>query len=281
MRRFFVIWIFPFLISIGLIAVCRFFLFDVAFVSDNNMEYSLNIGDKIVFSKIFIPKRNKIVLINNFPIDDKAKIQRIIGMPGDSIKISNSLVYINNKRVDEGKGIAYPYSFRSDSLKLAVEFLAANHIKYNKILARLGIFHIEADIVRLKLIKSINAFRDIKRNVEEKNVNLSPVMASKHVIYWNRDNFGPILIPYKGLNIKLELKSYFLYKELIEKETDSDLATKAAIFYLNNKPLESYRFKNDYYFLMNDKRSDAFDSRILGLVSDNQIRAGYFLKLPW
>ena len=38
---------FPFLISIGLVIAFRIFLFDIAIVSDNNMEYSLNIGDKI------------------------------------------------------------------------------------------------------------------------------------------------------------------------------------------------------------------------------------------
>jgi signal peptidase I len=281
MRRFFIIWMFPFLISIGLVIAFRIFLLDIAIVSDNNMEYSLKSGDKIVFSKVFKPKRNKIVLINDFPAFNNAKIQRIIGLPGDSIRISNSLVYINNKRINEGKGIAYSYSFRTDSLKLAFKFLASNQIKYDKALARLGVFQIEADIDQLKLIKSIDAFKDIKRNIEEKNVNLSPVMASKHVIYWNKDHFGPILIPYKGLNLKLDYKSYFLYKELIENETASEFTIKSARFYLNNKPLESYRFKNDYYFLMNDKRSDAFDSRILGLVPENKIRAGFLLKLPW
>jgi signal peptidase I len=281
MRRFFIIWIFPFLISIGLVVACRFILFDIDIVSDNNMDYRLNIGDKIIFSKVFKPKRNKIVLIIGFPSVGNAKIQRIIGLPGDSIRISNSLIYINNKRIDEGKGIAYPYSFKTDSLNLAVKFLASNHIQYNKALARLGIFQIEADIDQLKLIKSIEAFKDIKRNIEEKNVNISPVLASKQVIYWNKDHFGPILVPYKGLNLKLDNKSFFLYKELIENETASEFAMKSARFYLNNKPLEWYRFKNDYYFLMNDKRSDAFDSRILGLVPENKIRAGYLLKLPW
>jgi signal peptidase I len=273
-------WLLPIFISIGLVFLCRLFFFGVITVSDSNMEYTLKMGDKLLFSKVSVPERNKIVITGEFGTNPKKNIFRVIGMPGDSVLISNSIVYINNAKIQEEKGVSYIYTFKADSQKYVFDLLRENKVNYDKMLVGLGLYRIQADITLLKKLKSNKLINTIKREIEEKSINTGTIMASEYSIYWNKDHLGPVLVPYKGLTIDLDIKSFILYKELIQNETGHQLTNKTGNFYLDSNPIKSYSFKTNYFFLMNDNRSDAFDSRILGLVPENKIKGVFILKLP-
>ena len=86
------------------------------FVIGNKIAYKLKTPDFVPFSQIRIPsytilelskpKRNDIVVfrLNSFLIDEKYSekdlIKRIVGLPGETIQISNNKITINNQEIE-------------------------------------------------------------------------------------------------------------------------------------------------------------------------------------
>ena len=81
--------------------ICRFliiYLCDTAHMTGNSMAPTLNNAESVLINKfsysIGEPERFDIIVYNN---DDGETIKRIIGMPGEEIKIEDSKIYIRNK----------------------------------------------------------------------------------------------------------------------------------------------------------------------------------------
>ncbi len=264
-----------------MVIVGRFFFYDIVVVPDNCMEYTLLKNEKHLFFRFFKIKRNQVVLTKGFPLENSVKIQRIVAIPGDSVSISKSVLYVNNERYKDERGVSYTYSFHTDSIDFAINLLLSHKINFNKEMAVLGKFQFDATVEKLKIIKSVKYFVNVKRKIEDVNVNTAPVLASDNTIYWNKDHLGPVIVPKSGMQIKMDKKAYLLYKEQIERETGKKLSQRAKGYFIEEKPIHLYNFKENYYFLLNDKRSDNYDSRILGFIPENSIVSLHSFKLPW
>ena len=101
--------------------IIRIFLFQPFYIPSSSMEPNLLIGDRLFVSKFsygysrhsfpFSPNvfdgrvlRNKPkqgdVIVFKTPADNRTDyIKRLIGMPGDSVKIENQELYLNNKKI--------------------------------------------------------------------------------------------------------------------------------------------------------------------------------------
>jgi signal peptidase I len=281
MKRLFFLWILPVLIAICLVIFFRIFVVEVISVTDSSMKSSMLKNEKHVFLKFFKLKTNKAVLLKGFPFANSLKIQRIVAIPGNKVLITNSVLYINNVRNNDPQEVSYTYKFRTDSLEFASNLLINNHISFNTALSEIGIFKFNTDIKNLKLLKSQVLFKRITREIEDPNLYISPVLASKHVVYWNKDNMGPIIVPASGLCVKMDKKSFILYKNQIEEETGQILEISPEGFRLGGNKIDSYTFKHNYYFLLNDRRDDMQDSRTYGFVNEKYIIGAHFFKMPF
>ncbi len=88
---------------------------------------------------------------------------------------------------------------------------------------------------------------------------------------WTIDNFGPLYIPQKGKTVVLDKKSLPLYERLITVYENNKLETKGDQIFVNDKPVTSYTFQQNYYWMMGDNRHYSEDSRYWGFVPEDHI----------
>ena len=88
---------------------------------------------------------------------------------------------------------------------------------------------------------------------------------------WNEDNFGPLVLPKKGMQVTLTQENYPIYKKLIREYEKNNFIREADRFYLNGQEVTQYTFKQDYYWMMGDNRHKSEDSRFWGFVPADHI----------
>lgn len=88
---------------------------------------------------------------------------------------------------------------------------------------------------------------------------------------WTRDNYGPIYIPKEGATVKLDNKSYWIYKKIIEVYEGNTLSVNNGQYIINGEPATEYTFKQNYYWMMGDNRHNSLDSRYWGYVPEDHL----------
>ncbi len=97
---------------------------------------------------------------------------------------------------------------------------------------------------------------------------------------WNNDNFGPLLIPKAGLTLPIDTHNICLYEKILNTYDDGihQVTKNGAQVLYDGKPITSYTFKQDYYFMMGDNRHNSADSRSWGMVPyDHVVGSPFFV----
>lgn len=99
----------PYVLIIVVIVVIRIFIATPVKVDGDSMYNTLNDNDIVLLSKLSSIDRFDIIVLKEN--DNNATIiKRVIGMPGDKVKIRNNKIYINNKIIED----EYAYGETSD-----------------------------------------------------------------------------------------------------------------------------------------------------------------------
>lgn len=88
---------------------------------------------------------------------------------------------------------------------------------------------------------------------------------------WNIAEFGPLYIPRQGDNLPMNRKHALLYKHPIEWEQKKKLRMKGDSVWIGDSLINSYRFRESYYFMAGDKALNSRDSRYWGLLPETFI----------
>lgn len=96
-------WTKALLIAFGLAFLIRYFLFGSYIVDGPSMKPNFHTGERIIVNKLLYefrePKRGEVIVFH--APDNKDFIKRVVGLPGETVKVQGDTVFINGQAVDE------------------------------------------------------------------------------------------------------------------------------------------------------------------------------------
>ena len=97
---------------------------------------------------------------------------------------------------------------------------------------------------------------------------------------WNKDNYGPLVVPRKGQVVQLTRANVEEWRTIIDREFGARVVgEKDGKITIQDVPVDSYTLKKDYFFMMGDNRDDSYDSRFWGVVPRDLVVGQAFMSL--
>jgi len=97
---------------------------------------------------------------------------------------------------------------------------------------------------------------------------------------WNEDNYGPLIVPKKGYTVPLDVNNVDQWATTIDRAYGEKVVdVQNGVVTIKGKPVTSYTFRQDYYFMMGDNRDDSLDSRFWGFVPRENVVGEAFITL--
>lgn len=95
---------------------------------------------------------------------------------------------------------------------------------------------------------------------------------------WTIDNYGPVIIPRKGMTVELNPKNISLWENAINIDFgEKVMSAEGTVINLKGKPLREYTFEKNYYFVLGDNRENSLDSRYFGYIPEEWIIGKAFM----
>lgn len=88
---------------------------------------------------------------------------------------------------------------------------------------------------------------------------------------YNKDFWGPLVVPFKGMEIEITLDNLDQWRLFIEREGHSLRFTTDGSIEIDGKVQTLYTVGQDYYFVLGDNRDQSDDSRYWGFVPASNI----------
>jgi signal peptidase I len=224
-------------------------------------------------------KHNHIIVFNSPKRFGEALIKRCIGLPGDTLLIRGEKIYANRQEIP-----------MRGTTKLMSRIIFNNYAQAHSLLDSLDldIYHNRPgmdkyinSILNENQIKLIGKYKFIDSVIIEKNRRDTAyrTFPGSSLFKWSIDNFGPLVIPVKGMKVKLEEKNYLLYRATINRFENSKINEINGNYYIDGIKSYNYTFKYNYYFMLGDNRHVSNDSRYWGFVPEQYIIGKAFLIL--
>ena len=253
---------------------------------------SVKQGDAVVFN---VPNFEE---DGDAPVDLRTfYVKRCVATPGDVLEVRDQQVIVNGNAMENPVRMQHPI-FMKTKENLEEKFFEAYGIRNAP-----DASYDSADWLPLAEPDSQNVLWGYKLNTSKammeemqalpfnktfdtnlfkdpKGVTFVDIFPHDTTLYkWNRDFYGPLKVPAKGLTVPMTPGNVALYSEAIQKyEGNKNVLVNGYQISIDGKAITSYTFKQDYYFMMGDNRHNSADSRFWGFVpSDHIVGKAFFV----
>ncbi len=224
---------------------------------------------------------------------DKADnyIKRCVAIAGEEIEIKDGILYVNGVKSDFAEDGIRSFNIYTTGNPLDFDSLKNNYginiredEKTDEYFSNLGSYYANAkyypsvqlsttDVEKLKKLPFIKDVVYEVYNRDDINARRIDIFPNDTVNYktWDVDNYGKLTIPKKGVTINITPQNISIYRRLISTYEGHKLEETNGQLIIDGKPVTTYTFKYDYYWMMGDARHRSQDSRFWGFVPETHI----------
>lgn len=249
-------------------------------IPTGSMIPTIEIGDRVfadmVSYKFTTPKRNTIVIFDEPMRDEDLYTKRVMGLPGEKVKIEDDTLYINGEKTkfrrysDDGIGNQeWRIPQKGDNLKIIP---AGN---YRKALENAGV-EVNAIIEEAFYKESFEFFKNIYYSLKHKIFEKLKIEYDITEYINHRNDYrkqGTLSIMEM---IMPNLKFIVNGEEtgpILDFISDKDIRNKL----LNGETVEII-LKDNYYLALGDNTNNSKDSRYIGFIKESRIKGRAFIR---
>jgi signal peptidase I len=249
-------------------------------------------GDAVVFNvPNYLPD-------GDAPLDLRTYyIKRCIATAGDKLEIKNQQVYLNDKPMENPVNLRQEYFIKTTEILDDAFFrkfdiintFSGPNINWQPVEegdstganAKLIGYKVNTNKISIDQIRKLPFVKGVedyfypageRDNMDGATRNAENTAMGGTHYNWNRDNFGPLLVPKEGMTVKLDPINFDKYKYVIQNyEGNKNVTFEGTTIKIDGKPITEYTFKQNYYFMMGDNRHNSADSRYWGFVPMDHI----------